>query len=141
MTSFLSQLHRGALLQQLQCDATRTLSSASRYAIADLYVVPQGADLAHVICESAPGNVIKTYSPDLIVHGSLDKPSSPEAKKAVEEEIDGLLERLHSIVIGPGLGRDQHMQDWAEFTVRKAREKNAFIVLDADGLWLIQNKP
>lgn len=30
-----------------------------------------GADLGHIICEPSAGNVIKTYSPDLIVHREI----------------------------------------------------------------------
>lgn len=30
-----------------------------------------GADMSHTICEPEAGNVIKTYSPDLIVHRLL----------------------------------------------------------------------
>jgi ATP-dependent NAD(P)H-hydrate dehydratase len=32
-----------------------------------------GADMSHTICEPGAGNVIKTYSPDLIVHRLLDE--------------------------------------------------------------------
>lgn len=32
-----------------------------------------GADLGHVICDPSAGNVIKTYSPDMIVHRILEE--------------------------------------------------------------------
>lgn len=32
-----------------------------------------GADMSHTICEPSAGDVIKTYSPDLIVHRILDQ--------------------------------------------------------------------
>lgn len=31
-----------------------------------------GADMSHTVCEPSAGDVIKTYSPDLIVHRILD---------------------------------------------------------------------
>lgn len=51
-----------------------------------------GADLAHVFCHSAAATVIKSYSPELIVHPVLD------AGNAVDL-IEPWLERLHVMVI------------------------------------------
>ncbi|XP_032170303.1 ATP-dependent (S)-NAD(P)H-hydrate dehydratase isoform X5 [Mustela erminea] len=58
-----------------------------------------GADLSHVFCTREAAPVIKSYSPELIVHPVLD---SPSAVRDVEE----WLPRLHALVVGPGLGRD-----------------------------------
>ncbi|XP_034521369.1 ATP-dependent (S)-NAD(P)H-hydrate dehydratase isoform X1 [Ailuropoda melanoleuca] len=58
-----------------------------------------GADLSHVFCTREAAPVIKSYSPELIVHPVLDRPS---AVSNVEE----WLPRLHALVVGPGLGRD-----------------------------------
>ena len=52
-----------------------------------------GADLVHVFCEQQAGQVIKSYSPELIVHPVLDT-------EYVLEEIDQWLPRLHCAVIG-----------------------------------------
>ncbi|KAM0787355.1 hypothetical protein ACM66B_003441 [Microbotryomycetes sp. NB124-2] len=97
-----------------------------------------GADLAHVICEPAAGNIIKTYSPDLIVHTDLG-PDSTE--KSLTDLYNSLLPRLHVLVIGPGLGRSKHMQLAARVAIKLAREKDIYVVIDADGLWLAQNEP
>ncbi|GAA99273.1 uncharacterized protein L969DRAFT_16578 [Mixia osmundae IAM 14324] len=97
-----------------------------------------GADLAHVICEPSAGNVIKTYSPDLIVHRLLAQDGDP---KAIEEELKALLSRLHIIVVGPGLGREQHMQDAARSAIELARKDAKYVVIDADGLFLVQSEP
>lgn len=53
----------------------------------------------------------------------------------------GVLPRLHTLVIGPGLGRDAHMQLAARVAIRLARENELYVVLDADALWLVQNDP
>uniref|UniRef100_A0A7N9CBH5 ATP-dependent NAD(P)H-hydrate dehydratase n=1 Tax=Macaca fascicularis TaxID=9541 RepID=A0A7N9CBH5_MACFA len=58
-----------------------------------------GADLSHVFCASAAAPVIKAYSPELIVHPVLDSPSAVD-------EVEKWLPRLHALVVGPGLGRD-----------------------------------
>ncbi|KAF8315360.1 Ribokinase-like protein [Clavulina sp. PMI_390] len=97
-----------------------------------------GCDLAHVICEPDAGQVIKTYSPDLIVHPILQKDGD---QAAIKSELVGILDRLHAIVIGPGLGRADHMQEYARLAISTAREQDKFVVLDADGLWLIQKHP
>nr|XP_019011001.1 ATP-dependent (S)-NAD(P)H-hydrate dehydratase [Kwoniella pini CBS 10737]OCF49782.1 ATP-dependent (S)-NAD(P)H-hydrate dehydratase [Kwoniella pini CBS 10737] len=98
-----------------------------------------GADLAHVICEPGAGAVIKTYSPDLIVHGILDESKSMEE---IKEELKGILARLHVLIVGPGLGRSQHMQNCAKVAFEIAKENDQMgVVVDADGLWLVQNEP
>ncbi|PNI38254.1 NAXD isoform 4 [Pan troglodytes] len=58
-----------------------------------------GADLSHVFCASAAAPVIKAYSPELIVHPVLDSPNAVR-------EVEKWLPRLHALVVGPGLGRD-----------------------------------
>lgn len=62
-------------------------------------------------------------------------------EKSITEELKSVLSRLHAIVIGPGLGRQPHMQEFARQTISLAREQDKYIVLDADGLWLIQQHP
>jgi len=98
-----------------------------------------GADMVHVISEPSAGAVIKTYSPDLIVHGVLDRSKSMDEIKA---ELKGIMERLHVLVVGPGLGRDDHMQNCARVAFELARDMDQIgVVVDADGLWLVQNDP
>jgi ATP-dependent NAD(P)H-hydrate dehydratase len=120
----------------------------------------QGCDLSHVICDPEAGSVIKTYSPDLIVHPILNKNKSvPKLiislviimdaddvghnsdREAINSELKDVMSRLHVIIIGPGLGRADHMQDFARTAISFAREQNKYIVLDADSLWLIQKHP
>ena len=58
-----------------------------------------GADLSHIFCTKDALIPIKSYSPGFIVHHILD--SSPK-------EIIKRFPSLHSIVIVPGLGRDEN---------------------------------
>ena len=55
-----------------------------------------GADLVHVMCEREAGQVIKSYSPELIVHPILDT-------EYALEEIDQWMPRFHAIVLGKPL--------------------------------------
>jgi len=45
----------------------------------------------------------------------------------------------HVLIIGPGLGRDDHMQSCARVALELARGYDQMcVVVDADGLWLVQ---
>ena len=52
------------------------------------------------------------------------------AEEISQKTID-LLEHLHSIVIGPGLGRDNLMQDTAAKIIEAAKARNMPMVVDA----------
>lgn len=53
------------------------------------------------------------------------------------KEIDGILSRLHVLVLGPGLGREAYMQHYARTALTLARMRAMFVVLDADALWMV----
>lgn len=57
------------------------------------------------------------------------------------KELAGLLDRLHVLVIGPGLGRSDYMQSCAREALKLARERDIGVVVDADGLWLLNSEP
>jgi ATP-dependent NAD(P)H-hydrate dehydratase len=59
----------------------------------------------------------------------------------IAERVIAMLPRLHVIVVGPGLGRDQLMLDTCARVLAAARERQMPFVLDADGLWLAQTRP
>ncbi|XP_063417729.1 ATP-dependent (S)-NAD(P)H-hydrate dehydratase-like [Mytilus trossulus] len=94
-----------------------------------------GADLSHVFCTEGASTVIKSYSPELIVHPIL------ESKFAVHETSEWL-ERMHAVVLGPGLGRDPVVcLDTAKNILEEVKKKNLPLVVDADGLFLITEHP
>ncbi|XP_072478074.1 ATP-dependent (S)-NAD(P)H-hydrate dehydratase isoform X1 [Notamacropus eugenii] len=93
-----------------------------------------GADLSHVFCTKEAAPVIKSYSPELIVHPVLD------SSNAVQE-VDKWLPRLHTIVVGPGLGRDDALLENAKGIIEKSKARGIPVVIDADGLWLIAEQP
>ncbi|KAI9780614.1 MAG: hypothetical protein M1835_004450 [Candelina submexicana] len=103
-----------------------------------------GADMSHVICEPEAAQVIKTYSPNLMVHPYMRQAHHLHEKESLEtisKNVVDMLPRLHVIVIGPGLGRDQCMQDTCATVIQEARKVNMPFVLDADGLYLAQTRP
>nr|XP_034970372.1 ATP-dependent (S)-NAD(P)H-hydrate dehydratase isoform X1 [Zootoca vivipara] len=93
-----------------------------------------GADISHVFCTKDAATVIKSYSPELIVHPVLDSPDAVH-------EVEKWLPRLHSVVIGPGLGRDDVLLENAKGIIEKSKIKGIPIIIDADGLWLIAQQP
>ncbi|XP_017911847.1 PREDICTED: ATP-dependent (S)-NAD(P)H-hydrate dehydratase isoform X2 [Capra hircus] len=93
-----------------------------------------GADLSHVFCTQEAAPVIKSYSPELIVHPILD---SPEAVHEMEQ----WLPRLHALVVGPGLGRDDALLENVKGILEASKARGIPVVIDADGLWLIAQQP
>lgn len=99
---------------------------------------------SHVICEPGAGAVIKTYSPNLMVHPYMRQGKNlvaGESAETVASNVISMLDRIHVLVIGPGLGRDELMQDTSAEVIKEARKRNIPFVLDADGLYLAQNRP
>ncbi|KAK2590912.1 hypothetical protein QQS21_011393 [Conoideocrella luteorostrata] len=104
-----------------------------------------GCDMSHVICTPEAGAVIKTYSPNLMVHPLMrqsllndDEVADPEK---VSAGIIDMLPRLHVLVVGPGLGRDPLMQETVARVIQAARKKKMPVVLDADALQLVLKDP
>ena len=67
--------------------------------------------------------------------------SKEESVDSVSEQVIAMLDRLHVIVVGPGLGRDTAMQETCARVLKAAKERNVSFVLDADGLALVQRQP
>ncbi|KAI9882921.1 MAG: Alpha subunit of the F1 sector of mitochondrial F1F0 ATP synthase [Watsoniomyces obsoletus] len=103
-----------------------------------------GADMSHVICEPQASQVIKTYSPNLMVHPYMRQSHHASASDTLDEvsaRVINMLPRLHVLVVGPGLGRDVLMQDTCARVLQEARKRGMPFILDADGLWLAQTRP
>jgi ATP-dependent NAD(P)H-hydrate dehydratase len=60
---------------------------------------------------------------------------------SISQNVIAMLDRLHVIVVGPGLGRDPVMQETCARVLTEARKKGVAFVLDADGLYLAQTRP
>jgi len=103
-----------------------------------------GADMSHVICEPQAGQVIKTYSPNIMVHPYMRQEKHLLETESVQDIFDaavGMLPRLHAIVVGPGLGRDKLMLETCARVLQEARKQSTPFILDADGLYLAQTRP
>lgn len=104
-----------------------------------------GADLSHVFCTKDAGPIIKSYSPELIVHPVLEESYSVrEEDKAftadkVIAEVSKWLERFDCLVIGPGLGRDPFLLECVARIMKHTRQLSIPLVIDGDGLFLVTN--
>nr|GLL46624.1 ATP-dependent (S)-NAD(P)H-hydrate dehydratase-like [Ipomoea trifida] len=104
-----------------------------------------GADLSHVFCTKDAAPVIKSYSPELIVHPILEESYSirDEDKSSISAkviaEVDKWMERFDCLVIGPGLGRDPFLLDCVSNIIKHARDCDVPMVIDGDGLFLVTN--
>lgn len=93
-----------------------------------------GCDLVHIFCAKDASIPIKSFSPEPIVHPVLDQ---YDAIKQIRPWLD----RLHVIVIGPGLGRDDKTFKTIVELIAVCRDMKKPLVIDADGLFLISQKP
>ena len=113
---------------------------------AALSALKLGADLSHVFCDEAAAVPIKSYSPELIVHGCLKGGLSQDLADDAEitrqaDEVTKWFPALTALVIGPGLGRDETLQAVAALVVQRAVAASLPCVLDADGLRVALENP
>ena len=110
-----------------------------------------GCDLSFVFCTRDASVPIKSYSPEIIVYpylfdgvenedesenGDKDVKKSESESESVQK-ITGVFSRLHSVVIGPGLGRNPSVLRVVSQVIEKAKEKRIPLVIDGDGLYLV----
>ncbi|KAJ5242912.1 YjeF C-terminal domain carbohydrate kinase-like protein [Penicillium citrinum] len=105
-----------------------------------------GCDMSHVLCERSAAPVVKSYSPNLMVHPLLPSTETVKDPKSIDapslaEPIIGMLSRLHALVIGPGLGRDGVTLKVVAEVIKAARSRSIPFVLDADGLLIVTEDP
>ncbi|XP_042903547.1 ATP-dependent (S)-NAD(P)H-hydrate dehydratase [Parasteatoda tepidariorum] len=120
--------HKGAAGRIGIVGGSKNYTGAPYYAAISALKV--GCDLAHVFCWRDAAQVIKTYSPELIVHPILDSPN-------FIEEVTDYLPSLHSLVIGPGLGRDKITFDATRSLINLAKKRDMPLVFDADALFYL----
>ncbi|KAG0682076.1 hypothetical protein C6P42_003426, partial [Pichia californica] len=112
-----------------------------------------GVDLVHIICEQAAAPIIKSYSPDLMVHPYILDSNSLQLKsdnyhlskdEVIENHLNkiiDLIKKIDVLIIGPGFGRNDlimnnYLISILDYILVKSERKNQFpIILDADALY------
>ena len=91
-----------------------------------------GSDLSHIFCHTESSIPIKSYSPELIVHpGFNNKENEILLNKSIR-----WFKSMDSILIGPGLGRENDIESIFTLFSNKINElKNIPLIYDADALF------
>jgi ATP-dependent NAD(P)H-hydrate dehydratase len=131
------------------------LGGSARYTGAPYYAamaaLQAGADLAYVFTATEAALPIKTYSPELMVQSvytaadfdqvvKRQELDSDQALALVQDMVDQVvheLDRLHCLVIGPGMGRCPLVMKAVAQILVAARIRNVHVVLDADALFML----
>eukprot|EP00924_Labyrinthula_sp_SR-Ha-C_P001333 maker-scaffold_44-snap-gene-0.49-mRNA-1 protein AED:0.01 eAED:0.01 QI:164/1/1/1/0/0/2/95/324 len=126
-----STLYKGASGRVAVVGGCKLYTGAPYYAaISSLKI---GMDLSYVFCTPEASIPIKSYSPELMV--------IPALSKDVSELTTGLdrIKSLHSMIFGPGLGRDDSTFEATKIILKEALRQDVPVVLDGDALFLVAN--
>jgi ATP-dependent NAD(P)H-hydrate dehydratase len=132
------------------------LGGSARYTGAPYYAamasLQAGADLAYIFTAQEAAVPIKCYSPELMVAPvysatefdrivqtgeSLDSLSAQRLVDNMVQQVTESMQRLHCLVIGPGLGRCPLVLKAVAGIIRAARDQNLYMILDADALYML----
>eukprot|EP00041_Stephanoeca_diplocostata_P006567 m.88617 g.88617 ORF g.88617 m.88617 type:complete len:350 (+) comp16433_c0_seq1:579-1628(+) len=109
-----------------------------------------GGELVYVFTTVDAAPVIKGYSPELMVTPVASIPTHEDTCSAADAEgivstyaggVVSLLSRISTLLIGPGLGRHPLVLRAVEQVIDEAKSRNLPLVLDADALFLVAQKP
>jgi len=114
---------------------SRLYSGAPHYAAVS--AARAGADLVHAFTSTQCASVLKSYSPDVIVHDAWD-----ESKDITNLYVDTdkmwttWFGRFDALVVGPGLGESDHgLKVWKDLISESHNHRNHYpVVYDADAL-------
>jgi ATP-dependent NAD(P)H-hydrate dehydratase len=135
------------------------LGGSARYTGAPYYAgmaaLQAGADLATIFTAQEAALPIKTYSPELMVQtvycasefdkvvkeGDLENEYAGVLVQDMVDNVVASMGSLHSLVIGPGLGRCPLVFRAVKMIIKEARQGNLPVILDADALYMLATDP
>ena len=136
------------------------LGGSERYTGAPYYAamasLKVGSDLAFVFCAKEAAIPIKCYSPELMVssvyaaeefthalemEGLEGEQLREQLVRNMVKEVTSLFDRMHVLVVGPGLGRCPLVMRATAEIIRQALQCQLALVLDADALFLLTQRP
>ena len=94
-----------------------------------------GCDLVITHVPEIIGDVLRSYSPNLIVRTSPGNWLNLDAK----EEILKIMDWANTIIIGPGMGIEKETEELLVKILEHWNKSNNNLVIDADGLKLVKN--
>jgi len=125
--------HKGQFGRILVIGGSKNYSGAPAYT--SLTGINFGCDLVITYTPEVVGDVIRSYSPNMIVR---TKPGD-WLNQSASNEIFELIDWSNSIIIGPGLGQEKQTEDFLVELLEKLHQEKKSFVLDADALKLVKN--
>lgn len=125
--------HKGQFGRFLVIGGSKNYSGAPAYS--SLTGIHFGCDLVITYVPQVVGDVIRNYSPNLIVR---TQPGDWLNSHALDE-ISWLIEWSNAIVIGPGMGTEKETETLLVKLLDRLKKGNKSFVLDADALKLIKD--
>jgi NAD(P)H-hydrate epimerase len=125
--------YKGQFGRMLVIGGSKDYSGAPAYT--SLTGINFGLDLVITYVPEVIGDVLRSYSPNMIVRTSPGKWLNMRAFK----EISVLVDWANSIVIGPGLGLEKETEELLIELLNRFKQENKSFVLDADALKLVKN--
>ncbi|KAJ9154363.1 hypothetical protein P3X46_027707 [Hevea brasiliensis] len=126
-------------------DCTKNRMQETKPLEADAENILRGAVLSHVFCTKDAAPVIKSYSPQLIVHPISEESCSIGGKnisRKVVAEVDKWMERFDCKFSEGQTGDREGVSlngDCVSEIMKQARQSNVPIIVDGDGLFLVTN--
>ncbi|MHA1256889.1 MAG: NAD(P)H-hydrate epimerase, partial [Promethearchaeota archaeon] len=124
--------YKGEFGKVLVIGGSKNYSGAPAYS--SLTAIHFGCDLVITYVPQVVGDVIRSYSPNMIVRTSPGDWLNLEAL----EEIKYLAKWSNSILIGPGLGEEKETEDLLIELLKYLNKNNKAYILDADALKLVK---
>jgi len=125
--------HKGEFGRILIIGGSKNYSGAPAYS--SMTAINFGIDLVITYTPDVVGDVIRSFSPNMIVRTSHGDWLNIKAL----EEISPLIEWSDSVLIGPGMGLEKETEDLLVKLIEKVKKENKTLVLDADALKLVKD--
>ncbi|KAI3385861.1 hypothetical protein SNEBB_006471 [Seison nebaliae] len=120
-----------------ECGKIAIIGGCDQYSgapyFAGMAALRSGGDLVHIFCTESAAPIIKSYSPDLIVHGILHQ----EMNECLSY-YRNICSRFSAIICGPGLGRNEKTLATALKLLFLKENDNIPMIIDADALYLLR---
>ncbi|MFW9895793.1 MAG: NAD(P)H-hydrate dehydratase, partial [Candidatus Thorarchaeota archaeon] len=125
--------YKGEFGRMLVIGGSKNYSGAPAYS--SLTGINFGLDLVITYVPEVIGDILRSYSPNMIVRTS----SGNWLNMKAFEEISILIDWANAIVIGPGLGIKKETEELLIELIQKLNTEKKSYVLDADALKLVKN--
>ncbi len=122
--------HKGQFGKVLIIGGSKQYSGAP--ALAGMAALQMGIDLVYVFSPKPVADVIRSYSPNLIVRSG----KQDYICEADLPEIQELIDRVDAVVLGPGLGKDPGIVTAISGILSYLKNRNTPIVIDANAIEL-----